>query len=458
MGYSLFFPYRIDGLTIWNFVFVIFVFMFSKLKKYLLQLFLFLLPIQTVYIVQDGFLNGQKWQYGTIVFYLTEMLLWLAVIFFITDFFVLLKRKEIKVKRAWDKEKLFSVSVLLFLLYLLFNTFFVASNFEVAYQLTRWWMLSFLLFIILSSGILKTKEILWPIFWASIFPTVLGIWQFLTQQTFASKFLGLAMHSPEVSGVSVVASEQIGRWLRAYGTFSNPNIFAGFLFVVIVCTFLLMQRVENKKQKLFLQVTMLLQTMALFFTFSRSAWIAWGFFVIFIFLFCLFKNKKVAWGVIFSLFLFLILLFTYWPLVQNRTEIKSNYEVRSITERWDGYREALDIWDKNKYWGVGPGHYTLASFTLDNSRNGATYQPVHNVFLLFIVEIGIVGFALFCFILATFVSYFLSIAKSKKRFLSLVFLLISLILGLFDHYLLSSYVGMLMLSTYLAVLTRLSTE
>jgi len=58
--------------------------MLQKIKKLLLLAFLFLLPFQIVYIVQDNFLNGAKWQYGTSVFYLTEMILWLAIIFFIS--------------------------------------------------------------------------------------------------------------------------------------------------------------------------------------------------------------------------------------------------------------------------------------------------------------------------------------------------------------------------------------
>ncbi|PIZ96589.1 MAG: hypothetical protein COX80_00940 [Candidatus Magasanikbacteria bacterium CG_4_10_14_0_2_um_filter_33_14] len=432
--------------------------MLQKIKKLLLQAFLFLLPFQIVYIVQDNFLNGAKWQYGTSVFYLTEMILWLAIIFFISDYFVLIKNKVTQRDRGWSKEKLFSVSILFFLLYLLYNTFFVSSNFEVAYQMTRWWMLSSLLFIILFSGFLKLKNILWPVVLGSVIPSVLGIWQFLTQSSFANKFLGLAMHSPEVSGVSVVASDSIGRWLRAYGTFSNPNVFGGYLVLAIVFTFLLMKRIEVKKQKVFLMALLFVQTMALFFTFSRTAWLAWLLFVIFISVYCFVVNKKVAWTMIFSLVFFGILFSTFFSLVQNRVEVKSTYESKSISERVTGYMEALEIWDSHKYLGVGAGNYTLASFELDRSKVGSSYQPVHNIFLLFIVENGIVGFGFFCFILATFIIYFSSIVKKKQLFFSLILVFIFLILGIFDHYLLSSYVGLMIFSLYLAVIGRLSTE
>jgi len=270
--------------------------------------------------------------------------------------------------------------------------------------------------------------------------------------------LGLAMHSPEVSGVSVVASDSIGRWLRAYGTFSNPNVFGGYLVLAIVFTFLLMKRIEVKKQKVFLMALLFVQTMALFFTFSRTAWLAWLLFVIFISVYCFVVNKKVAWTMIFSLVFFGILFSTFFSLVQNRVEVKSTYESKSISERVTGYMEALEIWDSHKYLGVGAGNYTLASFELDRSKVGSSYQPVHNIFLLFIVENGIVGFGFFCFILATFIIYFSSIVKKKQLFFSLILVFIFLILGIFDHYLLSSYVGLMIFSLYLAVIGRLSTE
>jgi len=46
----------------------------------------------------------------------------------------------------------------------------------------------------------------------------------------------------------------------------------------------------------------------------------------------------------------------------------------------------------------------------------------------------------------------------KKIFFSLALAIIFLILGFFDHYLLSSYIGLMIFSLYLAVIGRLSTE
>lgn len=432
--------------------------MLNKVKKILLQAFLFLLPFQTIFIVRERYIGGEKWQYGTLGFYLTEMIMWLVVILFVIDYFILLKDNKIKIQTGFSKEKLFSVSILFFLAYLFYNTFFNALDLQVAWQMVRWFMLGFLLFIILTNGFLKIKDILWIVVLGSVLPAILGIWQFVSQHSFANKFFGLALHAPEVSGVSVIASDQIGRWLRAYGTFNHPNIFGGYLVFVIIFTFLLLQRVKNKKQIIFLNCVLLLQTMGIFFTFSRSAWLVWIVSVVFIFLYYFLSKKKVVWSAMFNLVFFTILFSVFFPLVQARVEVRSRLETKSISERIGGYREALDIWDNHKYFGVGPGNYTIASHNFEQLKYETYYQPVHNIFLLFVVENGIVGFAFVTFMLVAFIIYYSSIMDKSRVFFSISLVLIYPILGLFDHYLLSSYVGIMILVVYLAVISRLSTD
>ena len=53
--------------------------------KYLLYAFVGLLPLQTVYLLREVFIGGEKWQYGTIAIYGTDiLLLLLAIIFLVT--------------------------------------------------------------------------------------------------------------------------------------------------------------------------------------------------------------------------------------------------------------------------------------------------------------------------------------------------------------------------------------
>jgi len=59
----------------------------EKTIKILLGFLLFLLPWQTIWIYQEKFLNGAKWEYGTLGLYATEILLWLCALLFIIWFY-----------------------------------------------------------------------------------------------------------------------------------------------------------------------------------------------------------------------------------------------------------------------------------------------------------------------------------------------------------------------------------
>ena len=65
---------------------------FEKILKFLIGLFLFLLPWQTIWIFREVFVGGIKSEYSTLGLYATEALLWVIILFFICWF--------------WDKRKL----------------------------------------------------------------------------------------------------------------------------------------------------------------------------------------------------------------------------------------------------------------------------------------------------------------------------------------------------------------
>jgi hypothetical protein len=83
--------------------------------------------------------------------------------------------------------------------------------------------------------------------------------------------------------------------------------------------------------------------------------------------------------------------------------------------------------------GVGIGEFTSnMGDTVPRSSNGILLlQPVHNIFLLIVSEIGLIGFGLY----STLLYFFL---KDRKFNLRLVISLVTLfIIGMFDHYLFS---------------------
>jgi O-antigen ligase len=274
-----------------------------------------------------------------------------------------------------------------------------------------------------------------------VIPAMLGIYQFLTQTTFFSAFLGLAAHPAWEAGSSIIDAGSFGRWLRAYGPFAHPNIFGGYLVSAIIIT----DKLRFNRTKPFASCFMLhvscLQWCALFFTFSRAAWLA-------AIVWLVMSMKHEAYGmkhIAYRVSIIAILVSLFFPLVQTRLLRTTVPEARSITERTSGYDEALALWRIKPLAGVGAGNYTIAAQGAFPNRAAWEYQPAHNVPLLMLAELGIIGMLL----IASILYCLYSLSPIMYR-LSCIAPLLPLLL--FDHYLWSSHVGLLLLPIILSTI------
>ncbi|PIR03141.1 MAG: hypothetical protein COV60_01920 [Candidatus Magasanikbacteria bacterium CG11_big_fil_rev_8_21_14_0_20_43_7] len=447
----------------------------EKTIQYLTFLFLFLLPWQTILLLQERFVNGAKWEYGTLGVFATEVLGWMIVLLFMVWYVARLRTTDYRLRTfSLSKDRLFVLSLLLFSLYSLILSFFVGDTF-VAFQHTRRILLGSLLFLFFYSGPVKGKNALWAFILGSIPVSVLGIWQFLSQATVASTVLGLSSYIVHEPGASIIASESIGRWLRAYGSFSHPNVFGGYLALTIFSS-LLLYRSSVGWGRVVVHAIIVLQSTALFFTFSRSAFLA-VFFGLVVYVISMFpplfkgslpagqagvreglsevrrpplgihlgKGERLAKLLLaFSIiFAFCIFSFAFFPLVQTRFTATSQNEVVSITERVAGYEQAVDIFLQHPLFGVGGGNYTYALMQAFPGMPGWWYQPVHSVPLLFVVEVGLVGVALLVFVLVSFVRLQ---TIDYRQYVLLITGYVPLLL--LDHYLWSSYVGLMLIAVF----------
>src|SRR3989339_262948 len=453
--------------------------LFEKILKFLIGLFLFLLPWQTIWIFRENFLNG-KMEWWTLGFYGTEALLWLMVLFFVCWFWN--KRKlyrnytEIIQKFSFSKDRIFVLSVLSLISYLSLS-FFGSIDKPLALQQSLRIMEAFLLFFVLWLGPLKKEGAIKWLVLGSILPCILGIWQFLTQSTFASTWLGLALHPAWQSGTSVVASDTIGRWLRAYGTFSHPNVLGGYIVIVLLLYCLPVRShdvakagsvVENEKGWVQLITYNLLLT-TLFFTFSRSAWLAAivSFSVI---QFFSLRNRKNISYLLSLISIIIILVALFFPLVQTRLTGDSVSEVRSTDERVSEYGDAWKLLKKDPILGVGAGNYTVALRHSDKWRPAWEIQPVHNAFVLFVVEGGLVGVGLFLLAFVSYILYLTSYILHQKNKLHVICypdkvrdpvfhrdtlqVTSFLFLASFDHYLYSSYIGLMLSALFFGLISQ----
>lgn len=421
--------------------------------KFLLVLFLFLLPWQTIWIYQEQFINGFKWEYGTLGFYGTEILLWSTVIFFLIWFWQKRKNQITNNKLKLSKDRIFALSCLVFIVYSSLSFFWAISP-DLANQHSLRIMGAVILFFMLWLGPVPARLAGNSLIGGATLQSILGIYQFLTQSTLTYKWLGLVEHPAWQAGTSIVSSPSIGRWLRAYGAFPHPNIFAGYLVICIFTTIYLLQK--RTAWGWIYYFILMLELMALFFTFSRSAWLA---LMIGSFLFTIFefkkrktaqKKKELLLPVVCAILFVAILTKIFWPIVNTRIFPTSPNEIRSTTERISTLNDTAELFKENKLLGVGAGNYTKALIKKDPTKPGYFYQPTHNVPALVLSELGLVGVALLTILIASFLFYF-KIKNESLRPEILILFSVLIPLYLLDHYLYSTYIGLILAATFISI-------
>lgn len=424
--------------------------MLKKIINCLIALFLFLLPFQTRWIYAPGELNGGFWEYGTLSFYGTELLLWLIILLFVIDF--LRNRKNwpsLTSEQISRRAVLFvwGLGALLFAGFLIWHSL----NSDVSYQFVlRLVGLACLIVILRVYSLIAKPSLLTTSLWlGGVLQGALSIFQFFTQSVFENKWLGQALQTGKTLGASVV---EFGdeRWLRAYGSFGSPNSLGIYLAVILILGMIVYLKTERSLAKIFLTAGQLIILSGLILSFSRAAWLAAAIGIIFVFKHNLRdlglrqdyarqeeKRGDLLRQLFFYVLIFLLFFISLRPLFTARVMAEGRLETKSISERRAQVADFQNIFSKNIIFGVGPGAYTAALYKNNPRLSAWDYQPVHNIYLLALAEFGSLGFILLAGLVGWAVK---NIAKNNYRYLSLVLCLF--IAGLFDHWLFSMWTGL----------------
>lgn len=231
--------------------------------------------------------------------------------------------------------------------------------------------------------------------------------------------------------------------LRSYGTFSHPNVLAGFLLIGLTFVLLMKEAFRGVIGTICFLVGILFGTLGLFATLSRVSIVLW---LLVVGLFLLPHLKRLLsltlpYRILLGGGLFLLaMLFVLNPLTSNvlgRLSGTSALE-ESFVVRSDLNTIAVDIIRQNPLLGVGLGNFYFTSITYKDPSDPLYFaiQPVHNIFLLITAEMGFVGLLMFLYLL------FLAFLKSNGKGKILLGLL--LVLGLTDHYFLTLQQGQLL--------------
>ncbi len=337
-----------------------------------------LLPFGTRWIIAPGNLNGY-WEYGTVSLYVSEVFVVLA---FLVSIFSSLRgtQKQSEIAAPSPRVRWLAATLLGALIGLLI---YRGHNLGWSIHVS-----AAVLFAILLYRYRAHREQFLKVFVVSaVLQSLFGIIQIIFQRVPASTWLGTALQLPQTLGASVVMFHG-ERFLRAYGMLSHPNIFGAYAVVGVLGAIML---VKDSVRKYFWFVAALICSTGVMLSFSRSAWISLA---ILLGVLC-FKHrdtKVVRQGSVAMVILAGIFVAVFYATITARLVVSGPLEARSISERTVNAHEAWQLFKRHPLLGVGGGNYTHAVHgELDSKRESWGYQPVHNILLLMLVELGIVG-------------------------------------------------------------------
>lgn len=420
----------------------------NRLEHYrtrLLLLALFLLPWQTRFIFgADPLMSGIS-EFGVLSLFATEILIVVS--------FVL--------QPVLKHHKHFGLTILLgwMMVLAVLASIFVAPNQHLASMAWLHVLFGFLLFLSLLNKHLKPQQALLAFALGLIAPALLGIYQAVVGTSPASTLFGLAAHDAAIAGTSVIETFSL-RWLRAYGSFQHPNIFGGYLAVGLFAVFLLPRWYRSKKMHALAYIMGALFVATLVLTYSRSAWLAFG--ISFLITgWMLFTHHRVEMRRVIPLGLILLVIafFTvtlFYQPVSTRFDTTARLETQSIEERIDGISEWKDVIAGNVLEGVGVGNYVVALEQEHPGREVYAYQPVHNLYLLILSEVGLIGVLFILLWAASIDRYNYAQIPRIPAVGALAMGNTILVIGFFDHYIWSLWPGLALFAFVMAMTLRLS--
>jgi len=308
---------------------------------------------------------------------------------------------------------------------------------SLAFALQVWLLLG--LYLSLRSKPEAWGYVAWGCAAALSLQLVFGLGQLLTQSTGFMRGLGLVWPGPltaEVRGASVVQLADGTRWLRLYGSLPHPNLLGGLLLLFLAGTAHLAFKREGPRWPA--SVLFGAGTALLVLTFSRAAWLglALGGLLVALCWKAFDRGRLLALaasgatGGLLAALRFHALVFS--RLAGGSRPGTFDPEVVSGVMRGYLALQAGRLIEIYPLLGSGAGTFVAALSRLLPSY--FSVEPVHNVLLLALEELGPLG-GLLALSAAGLVLLLIRRARSADAVLLSALVLGLLVIGLFDHYL-----------------------
>lgn len=326
-----------------------------------------------------------------------------------------------------------------------------------------------LLFVGLTLEHVRLKPVLLAFVGGVIGPMILGVMQVIGGASPASSWLGLAPRDAMQLGDAVFTFDGT-RVLRAYGSFSHPNVFGGFLGVALFAWWAGMDQVRKVTSrwsaKGFLSLKALgtvILILGLLLTGSRSAFLGVFVGLCLVMIVKSMRSMKLARPLVAVLGAVAVAgsLVGSFLLTDFVSGIRGGgvNEERSLTERVALYEDYLPFFAvTNPVFGHGMGSYVLSIADHEPGKNVFEYQPIHNVPLLILAELGLLGLLAVLLWAASIDRLNFSRFPNRDALMAFGMGNVVLMILFFDHYLWSSWSGLSLIAFVMAMTVRMGEE
>lgn len=405
----------------------------TKIEKLIFHTLLFLVPsnLGYHYVQTWSYVNGILIDYLIPTLYLQDVLVFGLVI---TWFYKTFTRDTTFNDQGWSLRWLF-----LFLFSVFISVFASVNLYASVYAWVRLILYAtFSLYILYNFDFKKEWASVLKVLSISFFlVSLLGLGQWFRQGAVFNNYLVFGEQPYNSTTAGIAREHMLGtNFIPIYGTFRHPNVYAGVLSVFLIWLFVF---ICEKNAGHFYKAVFALGILNLFLTFSYVAMLS---FVMVVGLYFAIKRyKERGYKLMYGIIIIAVLFSLFLPLFSR--QFFSQYP--SFYRRAFLYETSLQYLKEGYIFGTGYNTSTEYAFENLSYFGEMRYlQPVHNIFVLLLVESGIFALLFFTIFL---ISVFRKLGRRNDVYAAMFALsLFHLVfLGLFDHYLLTIHQANLLL-------------
>lgn len=275
------------------------------------------------------------------------------------------------------------------------------------------------------------KNVVFVLVLGSLVQISIMVLQFASQQSIGGVFyyLGERTFNATTPGIALARiGEQLV--LRPYGAFPHPNVLAFYLLIVFIIALYFLQA-KNFLFRIIKAIVLLTISLGICLTFSRVI-----IFLMFLIIGIHFwKDRRLF---LMSSMLSLVALFLL------STRIFQSFG-NDLVLRFELMVIGVIVFIKTPIVGVGLNNFFHYEILYQKTITPMLLQPIHNVYVLWIVSMGILG-GVPAYL---FINKLLTLAREQVSF---ILVLCLLVIGMFDHYLITLQQGQLLAAFTIGVI------